>query len=268
MAPNTADAHKRINDILLGPLERPALQWLAQRTPTWISPDGLTLIGLGASALVALSLYLSVFSRNWLLLAMVGIVLNWYGDSLDGTVARFRHIERPRYGFFMDHATDAVSSIFIIGGMGVSPYFNFTIAMIGLVAWLCVNIVVHLTMISTGVFKISMGRFGPTEFRVIGILALAIVYFLGTMPLPVKYAPYTWYDVGMILIALILAGIFIQQTLSIGIQLSNQDNYTRELRRERERLKAERAATKVAKKEARIAKKRLKATGRHPVETE
>ncbi|HMN10910.1 MAG TPA: hypothetical protein PKD55_01145, partial [Bellilinea sp.] len=201
------------------------------------------------------------------ILAIVGIILNWYGDSLDGTVARYRRIERPRYGFFMDHATDAVSSIFIIGGLGISPYFDFTIAMLGLVAWLCVNIVVHLTMISTGVFKISMGRFGPTEFRVIGIIAIVLIFFLGTLPLPQQYAPYTWYDVGMIAIAIILMGIFLQQTLSIGIQLSNQDNYTRERRRERERLKAERMANREEKKQARIARKKLKAVGRHPTET-
>ena len=85
--------------------------------------------------------------------------------------------------------------------------------------------------------------------------------------MPQQYAPYTWYDVGMIAIAIILMGIFLQQTLSIGIQLSNQDNYTRERRRERERLKAERMANREEKKQARIARKKLKAVGRHPTET-
>lgn len=263
MTQNKADQHERINDILLGPIERAALNSLAKRMPAWVTPDILTGIGLGASATVALSLYLSNYSRNWLLLAAFGIFMNWFGDSLDGTLARYRHIERPRYGFFTDHATDAISSIFIFGGMGLSPYFDFSIALIGLIAWLTLSIMVYLVMIAKGVFKISMGKFGPTELRVIGILALVAVYFLGTLPLPERFAPYTWYDFLMLIIAAILMAIFIQQTISLGIELSNQDNYTRIQRQKRQQLKEERIANKEARKQQRIAKKKLKASARH-----
>ena len=94
--------HRRVNDILLGPLERPVLKWLAAHMPTWITPDVCTAIGVLGAFGVGISYILSIYNKNFLWLASIGFFLNWFGDSLDGTLARHRHIERPIFGFFVD----------------------------------------------------------------------------------------------------------------------------------------------------------------------
>ncbi len=111
--------HKRVNDILLGPLERPALHWLAAHMPAWITPDICTLIGLGGAVMTLAGYGLSNVHPGFLWLASLGFLINWFGDSLDGTLARHRHIERPRYGYFVDHTTDAAVQVMIFLGLGL-----------------------------------------------------------------------------------------------------------------------------------------------------
>ena len=125
--------HQRVNDILLGPLERPALQWLAGHMPAWMNPDILTGIGMLGAAVVFAGYTLSNAHPAYLWLANLGFVINWFGDSLDGTLARYRHIERPKYGFFIDHTMDALSEVLVVAGLGLSPYVSFEIAMLALV---------------------------------------------------------------------------------------------------------------------------------------
>src|SRR5919198_5149184 len=103
--------HTRVNDILLGPLERPALQWLAAHMPAWITPDDCTLIGILGALLTLVSYGLSNLNPNFLWLASLGFFINWFGDSLDGTLARYRHIERPRYGYYIDHVIDVICQV-------------------------------------------------------------------------------------------------------------------------------------------------------------
>src|SRR5690554_1249164 len=100
---------RRVNDILLGPLERPTLQWLASHMPAWVTPDLCTIVGLFGSVSIAISYILTIYDRNFLWLASLGFVIHWLGDSLDGTLARHRRIERPVFGFFVDHVADAFS---------------------------------------------------------------------------------------------------------------------------------------------------------------
>ncbi|MGA9398496.1 MAG: CDP-alcohol phosphatidyltransferase family protein, partial [Anaerolineaceae bacterium] len=137
------DNHKRINDILFGPLERPALAWLAAHMPEWVTPDLLTMIGLLSSLLIFVSYWLTQKSSAFLWLASFGFVLNWFGDSLDGTLARYRKIERPKYGFFVDHVIDAIDEVMVFFGLGLSPYVTFTIANLALVAYLLVSVQVY-----------------------------------------------------------------------------------------------------------------------------
>src|SRR5512140_2984650 len=114
--------HQRVNDIFLGPLERPALKWLAERMPAWVTPDTLTLIGVLGAVLTLISYLLTNISSGFLWLAALGFVINWFGDSLDGTLARTRKIERPIFGFFIDHTVDAVNEMLIFFGLGLTPY--------------------------------------------------------------------------------------------------------------------------------------------------
>jgi len=181
------EKHKRENDILLGFLERPALDWLARHMPDWITPDTLTWIGVLASILIFVSYGLTHFSPIFLWLASFGFILNWFGDSLDGTLARYRHIERPRYGFLVDHWVDAISTLLIFLGLGISPYVDFTVAALGVIAYLLDSIMVYLITYVTGVFKITSAKIGPTEIRLLAIILNTAMFLIGnlTFPLPI-----------------------------------------------------------------------------------
>lgn len=176
---NKVEDHKRENKILLGFFERPALKWLAAHMPAWVTPDILTYIGIGASVLIFVSYILTNTNPNYLWLANLGYVLNWFGDSLDGTLARFRKIERPRYGFLIDHWVDAISVVLIFLGLGLSPYVNFNVASLAVISYLLVSIMVYLITFVTGVFTITSAYIGPTEFRLIAIILNITMFFSG-----------------------------------------------------------------------------------------
>jgi len=173
------DKHKRVNDILLGPLERPALQWLSTHMPAWITPDVCTTIGVMGALVTLLGYILSNMDRNYLWLASFGFVLNWFGDSLDGTLARHRHIERPRFGFYIDHTTDTFCQAVFFLGLGLSPYIAFNAACIALIGYLMLGTLAYVRTCVVGEFKISYGKLGPTEIRVLAILLNTAMYFVG-----------------------------------------------------------------------------------------
>lgn len=152
---------------ILTPLEKTVLRWLAARMPAWVSSDQLTLLGLLGMALTGLFYYLAQFNPLFLLAGIVSLAINWFGDSLDGTLARLRHRERPRYGFYVDHIVDAFGMTFVIAGIGLSGYMSPNVAMLFLIAYFLMNIEIYLATYTLGVFKLSYGVMGPTELRVI-----------------------------------------------------------------------------------------------------
>lgn len=210
--------HKRVNDILLGPLERPALRWLAAHQPAWVTPDTMTIVGVIGAILTMIGYGLSQLDRNFLWLASLGFVINWYGDSLDGTLARYRHIERPRYGYYIDHTMDAVTQIMIFFGMGMSPYIDFRVALICLVAYMLLSVLVYVRTYTVGQFQISYGKLGPTEVRVLAILLNTAMYFGGELPggwiwnLMGRYE-LNLYDVFVLLIAGLITYYFVTSWL-------------------------------------------------------
>ena len=149
------EKHKRVNDIFLGPLERPALQWLSAHMPAWITPDICTAIGVLGALVTSIGYILSNIDRNYLWLASFGFVVNWFGDSLDGTLARYRHIERPKFGFFIDHTTDSFSQVVIFLGLGLSPYVSFNVACLALIAYLMLSVLAYVRTCVVGEFKAS-----------------------------------------------------------------------------------------------------------------
>lgn len=173
------EKHTRENDILLGFLERPALKWLAAHMPDWVTPDTLTWLGVAASILIFFSYALTNINPLFLWVASLGFILNWFGDSLDGTLARYRHIERPRYGFLIDHYVDAISAVLIFIGLGLSPYVDLVVALMGVIAYLLVSIMVYLITYVTDVFQITNVRIGPTEIRLMAIIANVTIFFIG-----------------------------------------------------------------------------------------
>ncbi len=217
--------HRRINDILLGPLERPTLKWLAARMPTWVSPDICTMIGVFGALATAISYILSIYERNFLWFASLGFIVHWFGDSLDGTLARYRHIERPIFGFFVDHVTDAFSATVIFLGLGLTPYVSFNIACLTLIAYLLLCVLVFIRTGVASEFKISYSKLGPTEIRVFAILLNTAMYFGGVQASSLNLGTviqitFTPYDLLVAAIALLLLSFFfvtaVQETTKLA----------------------------------------------------
>ena len=212
--------HKRVNDILLGPLERPALQWLAAHMPAWVSPDICTAIGVLGALLAMISYELSNINPNYLWLASLGFFINWFGDSLDGTLARYRHIERPRYGYYIDHTIDVVCQVMIFLGLGLTPYISFNVACLALISYLLLSVLVYIRTYVVGEFKISYGRLGPTESRAIAVLLNTAMYFFGMQSVTFGQAKISIYDIFVAAIALLLTGFFVNTALQEAHKLA------------------------------------------------
>jgi archaetidylinositol phosphate synthase len=203
--------HTRVLDTLTGPLERPALKWLAERMPGWVTPDLLTWLGVFGSVVVFAGYALTTISASFLWLATAGLVVNWFGDSLDGTLARVRHIERPRYGFYVDHTVDVVSESLIAFGLGLSPYVSFDLAALALVGYLAMSVLVYVRTVVDGVFKISYSLFGPTEVRLILIAVNVALFAFGDPMISTR-----WGEVGLAdaVVGLLAAALFVAFALT------------------------------------------------------
>jgi len=213
-------SHRRVNDILLGPLERPALRWLAAHMPAWVNPDILTGVGILGSVVTFFSYWLTNINANFLWLASLGLVINWFGDSLDGTLARYRKIERPKYGFFVDHTVNAMSTLLVVFGLGLSPYVRFEIACLALISYLLMSVLVYIRTYVDGVFKISYGKFGPTEVRLIVIIANTVIYFVGNPVITLWFGAISIYDLIAGIVAALLAVIFVFSTIKQARELA------------------------------------------------
>jgi phosphatidylglycerophosphate synthase len=160
---------------MLAVMEKKVLIWLAQRMPAWVNSDHLTVLGFVAMGAAGLLYWAASQDKRALLAVIAALAVNWFGDSLDGTLARVRNRLRPRYGFYVDHITDAVGTFFLMGGLALSSYMNPFIALGLLIAYFLLSIEVYLTTYTIGAFHLSFWSFGPTELRLllcIGNLAL------------------------------------------------------------------------------------------------
>jgi archaetidylinositol phosphate synthase len=166
---------QRINEALTASLEKRALQWMALRAPRWLTSDQLTALGLGAQIGAGIAYALSRYNRFALLLVILCLILNWFGDSMDGTLARVRHQQRPRYGFYVDHMVDILGSLALMGGLALSGFVHWQIAIAMLIAFLLLASESYLATYTLSRFQLSQGIFGPTEIRILliaGNLAL------------------------------------------------------------------------------------------------
>lgn len=169
---------KRIQTSILNALEKKALVWLAKRQPRWMTSDILTFIGVIGAVIVALGYALSNYDIRWLWLASFGFFVNWYGDSLDGTLARVRNTQRPIYGFYLDHCVDGVTMAIMCIGAGLSEMLNLYIAMAVLVAYLLLSISVYINAHLKGEFKLTFAGMGPTEFRLVMVLVNTLFIYV------------------------------------------------------------------------------------------
>ena len=165
----------RVQQSFLAAVEKQALVWMAERTPERINSDHLTVLGFVAQVIAGASYALARGNRYWLLAGIASLALNWLGDSLDGTLARVRQRQRPRYGFYVDHILDSFGALALMGGLALSSYMHPYIAIGLLVAFLLLSIQSYLAAYALGEFRLSFWSLGPTELRLllaVGNLAL------------------------------------------------------------------------------------------------
>lgn len=227
----------RVLQTFLGPSEKKVLLWLAARMPAWVTPDFLTFVGIVAALIIAVSLVLTNISPAFLWLASFGVVLNWFGDSLDGTLARYRKIERSNYGYFIDHSVDTANEVLIFLALGLSPYVRMELAGLALVSYLMMSVQVFLYTQVKGVFQISFIRLGPTEVRLIMVLSNAVVFFVGNPTLSTPVGVFTFYDLIVSAISLLLLVIFFVVTITRSRELAALDEYLLSLRDQRAKNK-------------------------------
>lgn len=196
----------RIHQSLTGGAERRILDWICPRLPAWMTSDMLTMLGLVGAALSCLGYALAGQDLGWLWLAIAGLFLNWLGDSLDGSLARFRRAERPKYGFFLDHMADTLAMALIAVGMGLSPYVLLASGLAVLVAYYAMVILTMATCIVTGDFRVSFGGIGPTEIRLLIALCTLPAVFVSIPGWDVLGLWLTIYD---LLILAVSAGLLL-----------------------------------------------------------
>lgn len=168
---------RRIHHSLTAASEKAALTWMAQRLPAAINSDHLTLLGMVSMLFAGASYALARWTPAGLLLATLFIALNWFGDSLDGTLARVRNRQRPRYGYYVDHIIDSFGALFVMGGLALSGYIHPAIAIGLLVAFLLLSIELYLATHVFGEFTLSFWMFGPTEIRILLAIGNAVLLF-------------------------------------------------------------------------------------------
>ena len=174
-------AAPRQKTFLLARPETRALEWIARRLPRWVMPDHLTALGVLAAIGIAAAYALSNRDPAWLWAASGLLVVHWLGDSLDGTLARVRRSERPRYGYYLDHLVDAIATALIGVGLGLSPYMLLATGMVIVIAYLVLSINTYLETKVFGVFSLGYGRLGPTEAR-LALVAINTLLVFGVGP--------------------------------------------------------------------------------------
>ena len=256
---------KRTNDILLGPLERPALAFFARHMPKWVNSDMLTVLGLLGSVLAAVSYALvgtgEVKANPWLFVASLGFVINWFGDSLDGTLARYRNMSRPNYGYYTDHAIDGITTLLVFVGIGLSGMARLDVTLIALSGWLLLMLQVYLKTHATGVFEMTSIKIGPTEMRLVIIILNTVLFYVGagddlfTVTIASQVIPVNLGTLVLGVFAILFLLYYIYQVITTGSKLAYEDGEALKRRQlgetgDHKLTKAEKKAAKKAKKHA------------------
>lgn len=211
---------QRIQQNMLAASERRLLNWICPRLPAWIKPDHLTILGFSGSVISALGYGLSNLHYGWLWLAIAGYFINWFGDSLDGSIARFRKIERPAFGYFIDHSTDSLANLILVAGIGLSPYVRLEVALFGLAGYLLLSIHTFLAAKVIGEFRLSYISGGPTELRI--VLIIMTLCMLGLGPNVFILNGLTPFDLFIGGLGAIMIILYIIQTMTTARKLAKE----------------------------------------------
>lgn len=222
MTPAKRDTqHERRHYSLLAAREKQLLVWIARRLPHRVGPDHLSLLGLTAMAAAGIAFWASSFHPSWLLVVVAALALNWFGDSLDGTVARVRSQQRPRYGFYVDHVFDVAGAAFLFGGMALSSHMSTIVGLALLAAYLMVSAESYLATHARSVFRLSFMRVGPTELRL--LLALGVARLLVDPTVTLYGRKLLLFDVGGVVATVGLLLAFTVSTLRNAASLYREE---------------------------------------------
>jgi archaetidylinositol phosphate synthase len=211
---------ERIQENFLAKHERRLLNWLCPRLPARMTPDSLTAIGFCGAIVSAIGYVMSNADRDWLWLAVAGYFINWFGDSLDGSVARYRRIERPNFGYFIDHSTDALATVILLGSIGLSAYARLDVMLIALICYLLLSIHAFLAAKVVDEFRLSYVGAGPTELRLLLVAITLTMYALGPMTSP--WTGLTVFDAFVLGFSAILLSLFILQTVQTARKIGSR----------------------------------------------
>ena len=209
---NKADA-KRIQTSLLNGVEKKVLVWLAERQPKWMTSDILTYIGTFGAVVIAAGYILASRDIRFLWLSSAGFLINWYGDSLDGTLARVRNHQRPIYGYYLDHTMDAINELIMVLGVGLSGLMHLSLALLVLALYLMLTINVSINAHLKKEFRLTYARLGPTELRLIMIIVNTI--FIAVRPLSCFRHTFGLFGIEITFAALDYVGLFILAVLIV-----------------------------------------------------
>ncbi len=210
----------RIQENLLAVQERRLLNWICPRLPMWVTPDKLTVLALFGAVMILTGYVGSIVGRNWLWLSVAGYFVHWFGDSLDGSLARWRSIERPRYGYFVDHSADVLGALLILIGLGVSPYIRLDVALIALAGYYMLAAHSFLSARVAGELKLTYVAAGPTELRVILIALTISMYAIGTNE--PQFEGLGAFDLFVGTVGAVLVVVFLFQTIAMVRRLARQ----------------------------------------------
>lgn len=211
---------QRIQGNLLARAERRLLTWLCSRLPAWVKPDQLTALGLIGAAMVLVGYAASGIDVQWLWLAIAGFVVHWFGDSLDGSLARYRQIERPRFGYFIDHSADGLGNLMIVGGLGLSPFVRLDVSLLALAGYYLLSIHAFLAARVVGELRLSYAAAGPTELRLALIgMTLLMLSFGNEAP---RIVGLSAFDFVVALVAGVLIILFVVQTVVTAQRIATE----------------------------------------------
>jgi len=172
---------KRIQTSLLNGVEKRALVYMAERMPKWVTSDMLSGVGVVGAVLIAAGYILSDGSLQWLWLSTLGFVVHWFGDSMDGTLARVRNTQRPIYGYYLDHTLDVITEGIMFVGIGLSHLVNMELAMAVYVLYLALTLNVSINAHLKSEFRLTYFHLGPTEFRVLMIIINTLYIYIPSL---------------------------------------------------------------------------------------
>jgi archaetidylinositol phosphate synthase len=216
-------APKRVQENILARFERRLLDGFCRRLPAWVTPDHLTALGVIGAVITAAGYIASNVQPRFFFLASLGLIVNWFGDSLDGSLARYRKEERPRYGFFLDHSVDAISNLIVMVGLGFSPYVGMEVALFILVGYLLMTLYVFIFNQVSGEFRLSFLYCGPTELRLLAIWFNLMMYLLGPVPLSILGRAVSLHAVSVGVSGAVLVVLFTTNVYRTARDLAHQD---------------------------------------------